>query len=382
MRQRCVRLGFIFSVCTAPALLSCERAVPEPTIAFTYSWGDPPLERFMQERLNATRPPGGDSIRLLVTTEGGWRAYGPSLLAAEVGRATTIAANPNVLAVVGPGGSREALQVAPVYAAAGLAAVIPTATSRLLGQSGPLLFPMPANDSVQGSFIASFADSALGARSLAVYHSPDEYGIGLAAGTAATAADRGQRIIEQSAVRLLQPCGDASGFGYYLTLVAALKTRERPEAVVLATRTQETACLTRALRLEWPDLHVIAGDGTYFDESLLRQLDGRGDGMHMVAFWHPDVGGNASAEFVRDFTNSTGRAPRHGEAMFTDGVMMAAAAIRSGARTREAVVEFLRRVGTELPPVSGVTGQLSFAADARRDLWMTRVDGRRSVLVR
>lgn len=364
------------------AVASCGRDVREPSIAFTYNWGDPAFERFLQQRLDDTRPAGGDSIRLRVTTEGGWGKYGSSPLVAEVGRATAIAADSSVVAVVGPGGSREVLQVAPVYAAAELAAVIPTATSRLLSQAGPLLFRMAPDDSVQGSFIASFADTALGARRLAIYHSPDEYGIGLAAGTAATARARGLSIVERSPVRLVQPCADPEGAAYYATLVEALKAAAIPDAVVLATRTQETACFTSALRREWPHIHVIAGDGTFFDSSLLRGLGGRGEGMHLVAFWHAEVASAASESFVRDFTRIAGRTPRHGEAMFTDGVMLVAQAIREGAKTRAAVLRYLGRVGSELPAFEGASGQISFAPGAVRNLWMTRLQGDSSVLVR
>lgn len=382
MPQRRRLTALVSLVLGALSIASCERAERQPKIAFTYNWGDPPFERFLQERLDATRPAGSDSIRLLVTNEGGWQAYGASQLAAEVGRATTIAADGAVLAVVGPGGSREVLQVAPVYAEAELAAVIPTGTSRLLAQSGPLLLRMAPDDSVQGSFIASFADTALGARRLAVYHSPDEYGIGLAAGTSSSSRTRGMSIVEQSPVRLVQECSEPVGAAYYATLVEALKAKARPDVVVAATRTQETACLTRALRKEWPDIHVIAGDGTFFDETLLSGLGGSGEGIHLVAFWHPEIGTPASEAFIRDFASSTGRPPRHGEAMFTDGVMLVAAAIRAGADSREEVFRYLQRVGTELPAYEGVSGPVSFALGAQRNLWMTRVEGRNSVLVR
>lgn len=367
---------------TVLAAAGCGDGVREPAIAFTYNWGDPPFERFLRAQLDATRPPGGDSIQLRVYTDGGWQALGASPLVGEVARATTISADSNVLAVVGPGGSREALQVAPVYAEAGLAAVIPTATSRLLADLGPLVFRVAPDDSVQGAFIAAFADTALRAKRLAIYHSPDEYGIGLAAGTRATAAARGMSVIAQTPIRLIQPCRTPSDDAYYETLVQSLASVGIPDAVVLAVRTQETGCLTRALRRRWPTVHVIAGDGSYVSEELFQTLEGRGEGLHLVAFWHPDIGTPAAAAFARDFTRIAGRAPRHGEAMFTDALLLVAQAIRSGARTRADVARYLSRVGTELPAYEGITGAISFAPGAQRQLWMTRIAGSSSVLVR
>lgn len=376
------RLPAIVSIAlAAAAVAACGREARQPTIAFTYNWGDPAFERFLQQRLDDTRPTDGDTIRLRASNEGGWRAYGSSQLVAEIRRATQLAADPSVLAVVGPGGSREVLQVAPIYAQAGLPAVSPTATSRLLAQAGPLLFRTVSDDSVQGAFIARFADSALGARRLALYHTPDEYGIGLAAGTASSARTRGLSVVEQSPIRLVQPCSDAEGVAYYATLIAALQSRPRPDVVVLATRTQETACFTRALRRVWPRIHVIAGDGTYLDEALLRGLDGGGNGVHLVAYWHPALPSPASRAFLEDFTRTAGRAPRHGEAMFTDAVMLVAQALRAGADSREDVAAYLQRVGTDLPAFDGISGPISFAAGAQGSLWMTRIEGRTSVLV-
>ncbi len=370
-------LLLLAAVCTA----GCDRGPEEPTIGFTYNWGDPEFERFLVEELERTRPADGAVIRLRSYSAGGWTAWGASPLAAEIARATALAGDSTVLAVVGPGGSREVLQVAQVYAAANLGAVIPTATARLLDQSGPLIFRMAADDSVQGAFIAAFADSALSARRIALYHAPDEYGIGLAAGTASTAAARGIAIVEQSAIRLVQPCGDADGSAYYETLVSALAAREKPDAVVMATRTQETTCLTRALRKRWPDVAVVAGDGAYVDANLAAAAAGGGP-LFLVAFWHRDIGTPASDSFVAAFERSTGRAPRHGEAMFADGVMLIAAAIRDGNNTRAEIIEYLRDLGAARPAYEGATGSISFAADAPRRLWMTRVQAGTSVLVR
>lgn len=369
-------------ILAAAATASCGRGTSEPTIGFTYNWGDVNLERFVAEELERARPEGAVAIRLRTSSEGGWQAFGASPLAAEIGRATALAADSNVLAVVGPGGSREVLQVARVYAEAELGAIIPTATARLLAESGPLIFRMAADDSVQGAFITAFADSALGARRLAIFHTPDEYGIGLAAGTASTAAGRGIAVMEQSAVRLVQPCRSTEERAYYATLVSALAASGKPDVVVMATRTQETTCLTRALRAQWKDVTLIAGDGAYVDEALANAAASGTGALYLVAFWHRDIGNAKSREFVAAFERSTGRPPRHGEAMFTDGVLLAAAAIWDGADSRDDVLRYLRELGTTRPAFQGITGAISFAPGAPHPLWMTRVDSGAPVLVR
>lgn len=262
--------------------------------------------------------------------------------------------------------------MAPIYGEAGVPMLVPTATSQLLGSAGAHLFLMAADDSVQGAFIAAFADSGLGARSLAVYHVPDEYGIGLAAGVAAAASARGLEVRERTPVRLLQDCDTEQGQRYYADLVRALGLRGRPDAVVLAQRTVEAACFVRALRARWRDLPIIAGDGAYLDGSFRRIAGDAAVGSYLVAFWHPDLPHEASRQFVTAFTAAAGRPPRHGEAVFVDAVGVVTAAILDGARSRDAIAAYLRTLGSTRPAYAGIIGALSFAPGARRPLYMTQ----------
>src|SRR5437899_8805507 len=66
----------------------------------------------------------------------GW-ARPNSQAVAEVDWASRLAALPGIVGVVGPGGSREALESAPVYREAHVPLIVPTATSRLLRDAGP-----------------------------------------------------------------------------------------------------------------------------------------------------------------------------------------------------------------------------------------------------
>jgi ABC-type branched-subunit amino acid transport system substrate-binding protein len=176
-------------------------------------------------------------------------------------------------------------------------------------------------------------------------------------------------------------CLNDEGKQYYQTIVGALAVRGKPDAVVLAARTQEATCLGLALRRRWPGLPLIAGDGVYLDEHFFRVIGDEGEGMHLVAFWHRNTPGVRSRQFADAFKRETGLEARHGDAVFADATMLAATAIRSGARTRAEVVEYLRSLGTTRPAFEGVSGPISFAPGARRPLWMTRVVGRSSELV-
>jgi ABC-type branched-subunit amino acid transport system substrate-binding protein len=336
----------------------------------------------MRDEIARSRPEGGVAIRLVTVDSGGWAPLGATPLVAEIARARRLAEDSTVLAVIGPGGSREALQVGPIYRDAGIMQLVPTATSRLLESLGEGTIVLVPNDSVQGEFLGAFADTALKARKVALFYVPDEYGIGLAAGTAATLKARGVEIILRAPIQLTSNCfmpGEQAG---YDAMGAQLAGRGTPDAVIIAARQVEAACLTRVVRRRWPAVHVLAGDGTTPDADFFTIAAEHAEGVHIVAFWHPSKSGEGSdAEFVSRFEAAVDRPIRHADAVFFDAVMLAASAIRTEGASRESVRRYLTSLGGARPPFEGLTGALAFTPGFRRPLLMTRVSGRVVVLV-
>ena len=376
--RRPVALTLVAGLLAAPA---CERGVSSPAIGFTYNWGDSTLDRFVQRTVDRETPPGAVRIRILAADSGGWQAHGATALAAEVQRATLLAEHPDVVATVWPGGSREALLTAPVYAAARVPHLVPTATSKLVATAGAYTLLLAPNDSIQGAFIGAFADSVLGVRALAILYVPDEYGVGLAAGTAAAAVARGLTLVDRSPIRLNQDCLSAETRAHYDDIAAQLALRGRPDAVVLAARTVEAGCLMRALRARWPSVHLLVGDGTYLEAALLTRAGGGAEGAHLVAFWHPDLPNDRSRAFDRRWREEVGRTARHGEAVYLDAALLMATAIRAAGPSRGAVWAYLQSLGRSRPPYEGITGPIAFTPEHPRALLMTRVEGRSSTMV-
>lgn len=361
---------------------ACRGERAAPAIAFTYNFGDTTLTSFMQAEVDRTRPDGGLPIRVVGGELRGWREIAGTALAAEVQRATELAADPDVIVAVGPGGSREALQVAPVYRAARLADIVPTATSRLLETAGDYTFVVVPNDSLQGTFIGAFADSVLGARRVAIFYVPDEYGIGLGAGTEAALRSRGVALLDRIPMRLTLDCrhgADATAF--YADLAAELALRGVPDVVVIAARTVESGCLAKALRARFPGVALIVGDGTYLEGTFFDRAGTAAEGVHLVAFWHPDLPDTASRRFAEAFAARMGRAARHGDAVFYDATMLAATAIREAGPERDAVVAWLRALGRARPSYRGITGEIDFQPTHRHAMLMTRIRGRSSEIV-
>ena len=202
----------------ALSLSACSDEPAVVAIGFATNVGSPSAADVAQAALDASRKPGSPRIVVDVgdSTKPPIRG-GP--LPSEVRRAIQFVENPNLVALVGPGGSREALQTAPVYRNAGVANIIPTGTSTRLRELGPLSFQLAPNDSVQGEFIGQFVADKLHARTAAVMYLPDEYGVGLAAGSEAALAKRAVKLTTRLPVRPNQTCPPRSPTNAYEDVV-------------------------------------------------------------------------------------------------------------------------------------------------------------------
>lgn len=328
----------------------------------------------LRERTGA-RIPGlridtGDSV-ILARSGGG--------LASEVDRALHFARVPDVVGVVGPGGSRQALQTAPVYRDAGVPNIVPTSTSTRLRDAGPWTFTMAANDSLQGEFIGDFVAARLGSRAALLFYLPDEYGVGLASGTAAALDRRGIRLIGRIPIR--QAGCPASGTNPYGEAAETALRRDTPDVVLIAARTPETACLLRAIHTLAGPMRYVAGDGTLPHASFAAMAGAGADSLYLVAFWHSDRDDPSSRHFVARFRELVGRTPLHDDAMFYDAVMLFAAAVGVVGADRKRIRTYLSELGRSLPPYQGVSGPIAFTSDAPRPLVMTRLRNGRTEVV-
>ena len=280
---------------------------------------------------------------------------------AEVRRAEALAAMPGVVAVVGHGGSRGSLAAAPIYNAAGIPHVAPTSTSRRLTDIGEWTFVLAPDDSVEGEFIASFANAELGARSVTIFSVTDEYGSGLRDGVARALARRNIRIVDQVTYELDSDLE---------LLVRATLARGRPDAVVIAGRSGDASRLNALLGRYAPGVRVVAGDG-----ALILPMSAESDSMYVVAFWLPDPANPLSRRFVAEYQRVSGRVPGSGEALTHDALMVVAAGIGEVGPDRAALREWLASLGRTRPPYRGVTGMVAFGRERADHLIMTRMRG-------
>ena len=277
--------------------------------------------------------------------------------------AATFVARPEVAVVVGPSNSRHALVTAPAYNAAGLAQIVPSATSRRLRGAGPATFTLAPDDSVEGEFLARFAAATLGARRALIFYVNDEYGEGLRAGIVRSFVAQGGEIVDA------YPVGAGVDVG---TLVRAAYRRGRPDVILMAGRGQETGLLLRTTRALDPAVPVVAGDGAYYPAQLREHAGSDLSGLYVVAFWVYDSTDAAHRAFADRARRALGRDPMPEDALTEDALMLAAAARSAAGPDRAAVRRWLGQLGRDHPPFPGLTGPIEFGPERRLPLAMVR----------
>lgn len=282
--------------------------------------------------------------------------------------ASALVLRSDVAVVVGPSNSRHALATAPAYNAAGLAQIVPSATSRRLRTAGPSTFTLAPDDSVEGEFLAQFAWKELGARRALLFYVNDEYGEGLRAGIVAAFTALGGTVVE------VIPIGSGTDID---AMVAAGVPRRKADVVFCAGRSVETGLLLRAVRSRDRELPVIAGDGAYLPAQLLLNAEGDLSGLYVVAFWVYDSTNAAHRAFAERVRRILRAEPTPEEALTEDALVLATEARLAAGNDRTAVRRWLAGLGRDHPPFQGLTGSIGFGPQREFPLTMVRFrDGR------
>lgn len=295
-------------------------------------------------------------------------------LGASVVDAEHLVRVPGLAGVVGHAGSRGSLMAAPVYAEFGIPLVVPTGTSRRLQAMGPLVFPLAPDEEAEGEFIVRFATDRLAARRVTVVHRyADEYSIGLYDAVIAALARRG---LTPADVIGVNPDSDVT------RIVSASTARATPDAVIVAAGSAESRFVVRAFLERLPAVPIIAGDAVVLDLAFARSIQPAGaPRVYAVAFWHPDSPREQSRAFVKQWMRHPGAPPDGTDAMYYDGMLLLAEAVRAVGADREDVRQFLEGLGRSRPPYEGVTGPISFGPGRSINLVMTRLDNGSAVSV-
>ncbi|MDR7544927.1 MAG: branched-chain amino acid ABC transporter substrate-binding protein [Armatimonadota bacterium] len=280
--------------------------------------------------------------------------------AREVAR--RFAQDPRVIGVVGHKNSGPSAAAAPVYNAADVVQVTPSATAPDLSRQGyRTFFRLCAHDGRQALAAARAATQILGARRLAVVHDGTGYGRPLA--RAFSSAVRAVGADLRGALRLVP------GAGAHPRVVECVR-RLRPDLVFCALTEIDSSALVRDLRAAGVGVRVLGTDGGA--GSLFPRLAGpAGEGTY-----HTYAGSVPAGPMGRAFTRACrkwfGAPPPYGAEVYDAVTVLLAALATVGQADRAAVLAEVKQTDR-----IGVTGRLRFnrygdRVDPQVTLWRVR----------
>ena len=217
--------------------------------------------------------------------------------------ATKLAADKDVVAVVGTLNSGVSQSVQPILTAAKIVQVSPANTAVYLtrgaDESNPKrpydsYFRVCATDAVQGPFIATYLYDA-GIKKLAVVNDKKPYGQGLAKAVATEFKKLGGEVVADETVNKDE--------GDFSTVIDLIKPKS-PQAVFFGTEFQLASKMTQQMKSKGLNVPLVGGDGVKDDE-FIKKSGGKSEG-DLVSFPGPDVDTAAAGKAFADAYNAAG----------------------------------------------------------------------------
>jgi branched-chain amino acid transport system substrate-binding protein len=284
--------------------------------------------------------------------------------------AQRIAADPQIVAVIGHLQSYVTTPVAPLYDAAGLLLMAPTSTDPALTRQGlHRVFQAAFTDRDTGRQLAEFASKRF--RRAGIFYIRNSYGRGLANAFEERANELG---LGTAARRSYDPSEELNGYTFTPTLRewASLDL----DVIFLAGEVPSAAQFVANARAAGLTVPILGGDA--MSSPALMAVAGRAaEGVIVTTHFHPDEPRPEVLRFSRAFTRRFGGKPDAGAALGYDVVRVLARAM--GAAERLGADEVARAL-RDLPPWPGVTGMLKFdqqgATIGKRPVMTVVRDGR------
>jgi len=198
----------------------------------------------------------GFQFELVAEDDGGTAEGGAAV-------ANKFVADPTVVGVAGHLFSGATFAAAPIYEAAGIVMLSPSATNPDLTKQGFRVFNrVPFTDALQGKAAAEYMFNELGFTKVAFLHDSQDYGKGLAEIAAASFEELGGEVVE-----LLGVVTKEADYSPVLTTIAA----KSPDAIYFGGYTQDGGVITNNMKTTGLENAVFFGcDGTYGTDYLNR----------------------------------------------------------------------------------------------------------------
>lgn len=269
---------------------------------------------------------------------------------------------PGMVAVVAHSNSASSLATAPVYNEAGIVQIAPTSTAPRYSDAGPFSFRLVPPDDVQGEVLARAIDSLfVPPRRVAILYVNDDYGRGIRSALLRHLdAERFPVVHDQphadEEFRVAGAARDAHIASMMRSVAAAA-----PDLIVWLGRAQTLSHHLPEIRRVLGAIPILGSDALSSWRTHDRQL-GYWDGVRHTDFLDPN--GTAELRAFRErFRTQYGHEAGTGDVLSYDAARLILTAVASGARSGDAVRDWLASLGRTRPAFAGLSGPIAFDAE-------------------
>lgn len=295
------------------------------------------------DQLNADGGVLGRQVRLSVEDDGG----NPT-------QATTIAqkftSDPTIVAQIGSFSSSSSMAAQPVYDAAGMVQLSPTASHADYADGSPWSFGIVGTQQGEGPFNARYAYHDIGMRRIAVLHLNNDWGIDTAQYFSQAFEALGGEIVDTEFY--------FDGESDFTAVLTKLQETGADGLFIASFYNDGAAINIQRQRLGW-DVPVL-GPTSLYSPQLIALGGDAVDGLYTATGFFAEDPDPRVQQYVADFEERYGATPNFHAALAYDAMMLLADAIeRAGSTDRQAIRDALADTA-EFP---GLAGSITFTPD-------------------
>lgn len=267
--------------------------------------------------------------------------------------AQKFASDEDILAVIGHWNSSCTLAARDIYNAAGIPVITDSVNKAITDGTTPYVYRISLTDTTQATQLANYAYSKMGARSVAVLYTANDFGTGIKTDFIKAFEELGGTIVAEE--KYFE--GQSKDFSPQLTSIKA----ENPDLLFIVGYYVETALIAQQAKSLGLNVPMLGTDGISSEE--LVKLGGDAvEGIRFTGFFHPEVEYPGTTEFVQNFKAKYNKEPDTYAALAYDSAKLILDGIKQEGATREGINKYLSSV-KDYP---GVAGPISF--DSKNDV--------------
>ena len=252
----------------------------------------------------------------------------------------------NVVAIIGPQFSNDAIPAGEIAERAGIPMICPISTNPKVTAGRKYVFRMSFLDDLQGKTMADFAIGSLEARSAAVlFDVADSYSRGIAEVFKTRFGESGGKVLAFESYT-----SGERDFTEQLSRIAA----KRAQVLYLPTYSEDALLQAQQARKLGIDSVLLGSDGG--DQREFPKFP-EFDGSFMTAHWSVDLDSKKTRRFVTEYRQTHSQDPNDSVVLTFDALNMVFEAIRSQGK---ATPQSIRKGLYSLGPYEGVGGTVDF----------------------